>query len=237
MGFHLHKEQLNLNQHIHIFPYRHHYHYSHYLYYLHHWIPDCHYYHLIPNHHHIPNLQDFQNNPWLPIFDFDPADLADYWSMRSPNNPINYNENKIMAKQELSDRINMVFQNMQQVLEYKYLDDNVSEEEFLVILDYLLDNQASPITECDCTKINRPKDYNAGCLAAEVGWLNGVKKMAENIVKNESIDTVKREFSKWRDNARMFDREWSMGGFSGKSDHEIRAQRCREVAEYLQSLI
>jgi len=181
--------------------------------------------------------KDFQNNPWLPIFDFDPADLADYWSMRSPNNPINYNENKIMAKQELSDRINMVFQNMQQVLEYKYLDDNVSEEEFLVILDYLLDNQASPITECDCTKINRPKDYNAGCLAAEIGWLNGVKKMAENIVKNESIDTVKREFSKWRDNARMFDREWSMGGFSGKSDHEIRAQRCREVAEYLQSLI
>lgn len=181
--------------------------------------------------------KDFQKNPWLSIFDFNPADLADYWSMRSPNNPINYNENKIMAKQELSDRINMVFQNMQQVLEYKYLDDNVSEEEFLVILDYLLDNQASPITECDCTKINRPKDYNAGCLAAEIGWLNGVKKMAENIIKNESIDVVKKELSKWCDNARMFDKEWSMGGFSRKSDHEIRAQRCREVARYLQSLI
>ena len=181
--------------------------------------------------------KDFQKDPWLPIFDFNPADLADYWSMRSPNNPINYNENKIMAMQELRDRINMVYQNMQHVLEYKYLDDNISEEEFLDILDYLLDNQASPITECDCTKINRPKDYNAGSLAAEIGWLNGVKKMAENIIKNESIDVVKKELTKWCDNARMFDKEWSMGGFSGSSDHEIRAQRCHEVARYLQSLI
>ncbi len=181
--------------------------------------------------------KDFQKDPWLPIFDFNPEDLADYWSMRAPNNPINYNENKIMAKQELSNPINMMAQNMQQVLEYKYLDDNVSEEDFLDILNYLLDNQASPITECDCTKINRPKDYNAGCLAAEIGWLNGVKEMAENIIKNESIDVVKKELTKWCDNARKFDKEWSMGGFSGKSDHEIRAQRCREVARYLQSLI
>lgn len=179
----------------------------------------------------------FKKNPWLPIFDFNPADLADYWSMRSPNNPINYNENKIMAKQELSNPINMMGQNMQHVLEYKYLDDNVSEKEFLDILDYLLDNQASPITECDCTKIKRPKDYNAGSLAAEIGWLNGVKKMAENIIRNEPPDIVKRELSKWNDIARIYSKEWSMGGSSVKSDDEIRAQRCSEVAEYLQSLL
>ena len=179
----------------------------------------------------------FKKNPWLPIFDFNPADLADYWSMRSPNNPINYNENKIMAKQELSNPINMMGQNMQHVLEYKYLDDNVSEKKFLDILDYLLDNQASPITECDCTKIKRPKDYNAGSLAAEIGWLNGVKKMAENIIRNEPPDIVKRELSKWNDIARIYSKEWSMGGSSVKSDDEIRAQRCSEVAEYLQSLL
>ena len=179
----------------------------------------------------------FQKNPLLPIFDFNPADLADYWSMRSPNNPINYNENKIMAMQELSNPINMMGQNMQHVLEYKYLDENVSEEEFLDILDYLLDNQASPITECDCTKIKRSKDYNAGSLAAEIGWLNGVKKMAENIIRNEPSDIVKKELSKWHDIAQVYSKEWSVGGSSVNSANEIRAQRCKEVAEYLQSLL
>lgn len=134
--------------------------------------------------------------------------------------------------------INPVFnfyQNLLDVWESAYLDESVSEDNFLSILEFLLKNEASPIETCDCSKINRPKNYNALKLATEIGWQNGVSIMTEWLLEHKKIQA--KEIEELRQLAIAYEKCWDRGGGAIFFDHEERAQKCHILNQYFQNLI
>jgi len=111
----------------------------------------------------------------------------------------------------------------------------VHEEECLRILQLLLDNGANPLIEINMEhEDNGPKSYNALKFAAEIGWLQGVKIMFEHVQKNNQV--TQKMIDEWLKVAVGWEDQWSRL-WKDVPYSELYAQRCREVAKYLQSLI
>lgn len=153
----------------------------------------------------------------------------------NPNASYNFAEIQYEMEAKFSNPIHNCLQNQLQVWESRYIDETISENNLLSILKYLLENEANPTQICDCSNIGRPSDYNAVKLAAEVGWLDGIKMMMEWITEKKTIQL--NEIEKIRLLAVEYEKIWTRGPGANIVGHEERAHRCHAVAQYLQNLI
>lgn len=179
-----------------------------------------------------------KNNPYLSNFLSLPNVVESMAQSKLDDNPnASYNLAEVQYEMEakLSNPAHNFAQNQLQVWESRYIDETVSENNLLSILNYLLENEANPTQICDCSNIGKPSDYNAIKLAAEVGWLDGIKMMMEWMIEKNTIQL--NVIEEIRLLAIEYEKLWIRGLGSNTVDHEERAHRCHTVAQYLQTLI
>lgn len=152
-----------------------------------------------------------------------------------PNNPYNYSDYLADITEKCTHPGFNYCQNVLDVWESRYLDESVSENDFLTILQYLLENEANPLEICDCSTINRPNDYNALKLATEIGWLKAVSMMTEWLQDQKKIQI--KEIEELRQLAIDFEKIWDRGSGMNFFEHEKRAKKCHIVSEYFQKFI
>lgn len=179
-----------------------------------------------------------KNNPGSSIFLSLPNVVESMAQSKLDDNPnASYNLAEIQYEMEakLSNPFHNFIQNQLQVWESRYIDETISENNLLSVLKCLLENEANPTQICDCSNIGWPSDYNAIKLAAEVGWLDGVKMMMEWMIEKNTIQLS--EIEKIRLIAVEYEKIWIRGSGSNIVGHEDRAHRCHAVAQYLQNFI
>ena len=153
----------------------------------------------------------------------------------NPNASYNLAEVQYEMEAKLSNPAHNFIQNQLQVWETRYIDETITENDLLTVLKYLLENEADPTQVCDCTNIGRPSDYSAIKLAAEVGWLNGVKVMMEWMIEKNTIRLDDIEIVRLI--ALEYEKIWTRGLGVYTFGYEERIHKCHAVAQYLQTLI
>jgi len=158
--------------------------------------------------------------------------MAEYRTISSPNDPTMYAEHLLNVSHELTNVGNIFYQNYLLVCEHRYMGEILTESVLRSMLKLLLHNHANPLALIDGEPICRRKEYNSMLEAIEIGWLDGIKMMVEAILQDDSLK-VNINTKDMKDYAL----EW-VDVFEGSKmvNWKKRAQRCREVAQYFESL-
>ncbi len=174
------------------------------------------------------------NEPFSNFFDMSDIEhyMAEYRTISSPNDPTMYTEHLLNVNHELNHVGNIFYQNHLQVCEHRYMGEILTESVLRSMLKLLLHNHANPLTLIDGEPINRRKEYNSMLEAIEVGWLDGIKMMVEAILQDDSfkVNFNIKDLKEYALNCAVISEESKMVNW------EKRAQRCRAVAQYFESL-